>query len=211
MLNSKKTYIIKLNLDLKNKIPIKKFYKLSCNNKSIHKKPTIPYIYNELENGKFIKKVGCLPDIKELQEYELIKKFIIVFNTKINNCLSYSKQLSSSDNDFELKYKNNIIVVELTEVSLRGIGYRAGDGIYIPDSSKEYSLLANAIKNKVDKNYYKPKNKQFWLVTFQTDTFSFNSVNNAKDYVRQTLHPFDKIWYFYLYSDKPYGIIKEIF
>ena len=179
----------------------------------IHRKPTIPFGSFELVGDKFVEMVGSLPEIKEFQELELMKKFVVVFNSKVGE-LSDLRQLSFDDHDFELKQNAQDIVIQLTEISLRGIGWKVGGGYFIPNIQDENILLRNAIVRKVEKQYQKPASKKFWLLVFQTDTPSGmreETIELAREYLvtLQNL-PFDEVWYFHLYADDPEGMIKKV-
>lgn len=203
-----KRKIITTHLDLRNKIPVEKLF-IPSDTKG-HKKPSSPYGYFEFDGDKYVEKNYKLPEDKRELEKAVIEKFVSLFNKKGGN-LTDLRQLGEQDHDFEVKNDGTPTVIQLSEISLRGIGQKSGSGYHF--DGRAYHLLVNAIRGKVKKYYPKLKGKQFWLVIWQNDISigaDPESMRLVFNYLANYYSPFDKILYFHFHSNEPKGLIKEV-
>lgn len=205
----KKIYTIRLQVDNENKIPVHSLAKIGS---SRHSKPTLPYGTTKVVDDKTFEDLNYLSDRKEDQEREVVEKFVALLNKSSDSQLTNLKQLQESDNDFTLNENGEKIEVQLTEMSFRGIGYKAGDVFYVPNSNDSINLLKNSIERKIG-HYQRPKNGKFWLVVYQLDLPAYEDkiIETARKYLQLAQNPFDAIWYFYLYSPEPKGIIVQVY
>lgn len=195
--------------------------------KKIHKKPTQSFGYiNFSKTGKVSKHISQLPDIKEDQEKDIAIRFIDSLNRNIENPLFFIKSLSENDNDVLLSDSNKEIEVEITELTnydyaiplvngkfidkpkSQRIEYLKRDYPYTTDPQKYISALMVEIKNKINQNYSKNKNRELWLLVFCLSHYEVEywtsgkkieseSLILARNYLNSTEHGFDKIWFYH--------------
>lgn len=206
-------FTLRIDIDMEKKVPVEKLGKQKLNRR--HTKPTLPYGYQQVnDDGTVTPIVAYLADTKEEQEAELIDKFAEVFNKKDLGNISDIRQRTPPEPDFLAKHDGQEIAIELTEVSLRGIGYRVGDGYYVPNLMDAASLIPGAIQRKLDNNYQVANEKRFWLVIYQLDSGigSEEGAEYAQSWLKTlTQPPFDAVYYFHLNSPLPDGVIRTVY
>lgn len=92
------------------------------------------------------------------------------------------------------------------ELSWSGVGpsYRAG---------KSRGILARAVGAKVSKNYAKPADQSFMLLTYSVDTLfrcDDPDMKEAQSLLDDQNHPFDDAWYFFPYAEQNLGHLVHI-
>jgi hypothetical protein len=73
-------------------------------------------------------------------------------------------------------------------------------------------LLYTTIASKIEKHYSKPT-EPFWLLTYSTDTLLGEQdpdIEESRDLLDSTKHPFDAVWYLYPYTNEELGYVLRV-
>jgi hypothetical protein len=73
-------------------------------------------------------------------------------------------------------------------------------------------LLYTTIAGKIEKHYSKPT-EPFWLLTYSTDTLLDEQdpdIEESRDLLDNTKHPFDAVWYLYPYTKEELGHVLRV-
>ncbi len=194
------------------------------------RKPTQPFGHIVFsKDGSVEKRMSLLPDDKEGQEGNIVERFV--------DCLSRCDRhfepvrLAERDNDFlltstdggtdvllemvELAWREYL--VEATEEDLKNPNSRFSSWVYISkneiygvDEDAKEKSLTRLITHKIDRNYEKPSDKEFWLLVWTVlSDHHFEWHQNGEKHVSTSIlvarehiaahgaEPFDQVWAFY--------------
>ena len=88
----------------------------------------------------------------------------------------------------------------------------AGSGTYISTDFSQ-GLLIKAVESKIAKRYAKPAVGKFVLLVYSIDTLLRDNdpdISKARRILETSQHPFDDVWFIYLYPDQELGALVHI-